>query len=71
MVLASYSIGEFLGSIIWGWIFDRFTMKFSMISCILTGFTGSILYAVGDYVSWGAYLVFAGRFIQGLWTGGQ
>lgn len=46
-------------------------MKFSMISCILTGFTGSILYAVGDYVSWGAYLVFAGRFIQGLWTGGQ
>lgn len=53
-------------------------MKFSMISCILTGMAGSLLYAFGDYckfcnvlVTWGAYLVFAGRFIQGLWTGGQ
>ena len=24
-----------------------------------------------NLVTWGSYLIFAGRFIQGLWTGGQ
>jgi len=71
LVLAMYSIGEFLGSIIWGYIYDATSMRFSLVSCILTGFLGSIFYAFGDYFSHGHWLVLVGRFIQGLWTGGQ
>jgi ceroid-lipofuscinosis MFS transporter 7 len=72
LVLAIYSIGEFLGSIIWGYIYNASSMKFSMYTCIAAGFIGSLLYSVGGYfVPWGKWLVFAGRFIQGLWTGGQ
>jgi ceroid-lipofuscinosis MFS transporter 7 len=71
-VLAIYSIGEFLGSIIWGYIYNASSMKFSLYSCIAAGFIGSILYSMGGYfIPWGKWLVFVGRFIQGLWTGGQ
>jgi MFS family permease len=71
-VLAIYSIGEFLGSIAWGYIYNASSMKFSLYTCIFSGFLGSILYSLGGYfVPWGKWLVFAGRFIQGLWTGGQ
>jgi MFS family permease len=71
-VLAIYSIGEFLGSIAWGYIYNASSMKFSLYTCIFAGFLGSILYSLGGYfVPWGKWLVFAGRFIQGLWTGGQ
>lgn len=72
MVLAIYSIGEFIGAIIWGYIYNASSMKFSMYTCVAAGFLGSILYSIGGYwPSWGKWLVFAGRFVQGLWTGGQ
>jgi MFS transporter, ceroid-lipofuscinosis neuronal protein 7 len=72
MVLAVYSIGELLGAILWGYIYNASSMKFSLYSCIVTGFIGSILYSMGGYfIPWGKWLVFLGRFIQGLWTGGQ
>jgi ceroid-lipofuscinosis MFS transporter 7 len=71
-VLAIYSIGEFFGAIMWGYIYNASSMKFSLYSCIICGFIGSILYSMGGYfIPWGKWLVFAGRFIQGLWTGGQ
>ena len=54
------------------------------MTCILTGLVGSFIYGIGAYckcslvhsnahdlVSFGAWLVFIGRFLQGLWTGGQ
>lgn len=72
MVLAIYSIGEFIGAIIWGYIYNASSMKFSMYTCIAAGFIGSLLYSFGGYfIPWGKWLVFAGRFVQGLWTGGQ
>ncbi|CAI2363709.1 unnamed protein product [Moneuplotes crassus] len=72
MVLAIYSIGEFLGSIIWGYVHNASSMKFSLYTCIGAGFVGSLLYSFGGYfIGWGKWLVFLGRFIQGLWTGGQ
>jgi len=72
LVLATYSIGEFFGAIIWGYIYNASSMKFSLYSCIAAGFIGSIVYSMGGYfIPWGKWLVFAGRFIQGLWTGGQ
>ena len=71
-VLAIYSIGEFLGSILWGYIYNASSMKFSMYTCIGAGFIGSLFYSFGGYfLGWGKWLVFIGRFIQGLWTGGQ
>lgn len=72
LVLAIYSIGEFFGAIIWGYIYNASSMKFSLYTCIAAGFVGSILYSMGGYfIPWGKWLVFLGRFIQGLWTGGQ
>ena len=72
LVLAIYSIGEFLGSIIWGYIYNASSMKFSLYTCIFAGFIGSLFYSIGGYFpSGGQWLVFVGRFIQGLWTGGQ
>lgn len=71
-VLAIFSIGEFLGSITWGYIYNSHSMRFSLYTCISAGLLGSILYSLGGYFTpWGKWLVFAGRFIQGLWTGGQ
>lgn len=71
-VLAIYSIGEFLGSIVWGYVYNASSMKFSLYTCISAGFIGSLLYSFGGYfLTWGQWLVFLGRFIQGLWTGGQ
>lgn len=71
-VLAIYSIGEFLGSIIWGYIYNASSMKFSLYTCIAAGFIGSLFYSIGGYfIHGGQWLVFIGRFIQGLWTGGQ
>lgn len=71
-VLAIYSIGEFLGAIAWGYIYNASSMKFSLYTCIGTGLAGSILYSLGGYfIPGGKWLVFVGRFIQGLWTGGQ
>lgn len=47
-------------------------MRFSLYTCISAGLVGSILYSLGGYFTpWGKWLVFLGRFIQGLWTGGQ
>lgn len=72
LVLAIYSIGEFLGSIVWGYVYNASSMKFSLYTCITAGFIGSLLYSFGGYfLGWGKWLVFLGRFIQGLWTGGQ
>lgn len=72
LVLAIYSVGEFLGSILWGYVYNASSMKFSLYTCIAAGFIGSIMYSMGGYfLPWGKWLVFAGRFIQGLWTGGQ
>ena len=72
LVLAIYSIGEFFGAVLWGYIYNASSMRFSLYTCIGAGFVGSILYSLGGYfIPWGKWLVFLGRFIQGLWTGGQ
>ena len=71
-VLFIYSFGEFVGAIVWGYIYNATSMKFSLYSCILTGFAGSIIYSLGGYFpGYGKWLVALGRLLQGLWTGGQ
>eukprot|EP00340_Litonotus_pictus_P002924 CAMPEP_0170513590 /NCGR_PEP_ID=MMETSP0209-20121228/104_1 /TAXON_ID=665100 ORGANISM="Litonotus pictus, Strain P1" /NCGR_SAMPLE_ID=MMETSP0209 /ASSEMBLY_ACC=CAM_ASM_000301 /LENGTH=242 /DNA_ID=CAMNT_0010797343 /DNA_START=1 /DNA_END=725 /DNA_ORIENTATION=+ len=71
-VLAIYSIGEFFGAIIWGYVYNKFSATTSLYSAIFLGFLGSVLYSAGGYfIPEGKWLVFAGRFVQGLWTGAQ
>eukprot|EP00573_Skeletonema_grethae_P011799 CAMPEP_0201700996 /NCGR_PEP_ID=MMETSP0578-20130828/30856_1 /ASSEMBLY_ACC=CAM_ASM_000663 /TAXON_ID=267565 /ORGANISM="Skeletonema grethea, Strain CCMP 1804" /LENGTH=534 /DNA_ID=CAMNT_0048188201 /DNA_START=42 /DNA_END=1646 /DNA_ORIENTATION=- len=80
--VASYSIGEMVGSIAIGSFYEYATQTFalgrgprvSIIMCICFGIVGSVLYASASWVesSYTAqYFIVAGRFLQGLWTGGQ
>ena len=71
-VVSIYSVGEFLGSIIWGYIFNSFSMKFSLYSWITLGLIGSVIYSTAYNVKpEGKWIVFLGRLIQGIWTGAQ
>jgi len=81
-VVASYSIGEMIGSLAIGNFYEFATHAFSlgrgprysMIMCICFGIVGSTLYASAAWVdsSYTAqYFIVAGRFLQGVWTGGQ
>jgi MFS family permease len=49
-VFAIYSVGELIGSVLWGYIYNWTSMKTSMITCVLTGLLGSITYASAIYI---------------------
>uniref|UniRef100_A0A6U4JKV3 Major facilitator superfamily (MFS) profile domain-containing protein n=1 Tax=Phaeomonas parva TaxID=124430 RepID=A0A6U4JKV3_9STRA len=77
-VVAVYSGGEILGSLVFGWIYEKSFQvlpggqgpRLSMISCIVVGLVGSAMYVVADWIE-SPWLVFWARGVQGLWTGGQ
>jgi MFS family permease len=74
LTLSIYSVGEFIGSILFGVIFKRFSHnpKAVLMSCIFTGLLGAILFVLAGLPSlMSPWLAFAGRLVQGLWTGGQ
>ena len=73
LVLLIYSLGEFAGSLFFGYLHNYCTTKSSFLNCIGTGFLGSVFYFLADYVGdgGGLWLIFVGRMLQGLWTGGQ
>ena len=67
-----YSLGEFVGSIVWGYVYNSTSMKFSLLSWIFTGFAGSAVYSLGGYFpNFGKWLIILGRMLQGIWTGAQ
>jgi len=80
--VASYSVGEMIGSVAIGSFYEFATLKFalgrgpkwSMIISISFGVVGSALYACAGWVE-SSYLaevfIVGGRFLQGVWTGGQ
>eukprot|EP00986_Skeletonema_menzelii_P000596 scaffold162_cov143-Skeletonema_menzelii.AAC.15 len=81
--VASYSIGEMIGSVAIGSFYEYTTRTFalgrgpriSMIMSILFGIVGSALYASAGWIDGNRYIaqyfIVAGRFLQGAWTGGQ
>ena len=80
--VASYSIGEMIGSVAIGSFYEYTTRAFalgrgpriSMIMSICFGIVGSALYATAGWVGnryIAQYFIVAGRFLQGAWTGGQ
>jgi MFS family permease len=80
--VASYSVGEMIGSIAIGSFYEFATHTFalgvgprySMIMCIFFGLVGSGLYTAAGWVessSMAEFFIVAGRFLQGVWTGGQ
>ena len=80
--VASYSIGEMIGSIAIGSFYEYATQTFalgrgprqSMIISICFGIVGSALYAAAGWVEnshTAQVFIVTGRLLQGIWTGGQ
>ena len=80
--VASYSVGEMIGSVAIGTFYEYATQRFavgrgprwSLIMCTLFGIVGSALYAAAGWVgseNLAENFIVAGRFFQGVWTGGQ
>ena len=80
--VASYSVGEMIGSVTIGSFYEFATHAFapgvgprcSIILCICFGLVGSALYSAAGWIQ-SSYMaqcfIIAGRFLQGVWTGGQ
>jgi len=76
-VVCIYSIGEMVGSLLFGWFYN-ISLKYdrtrgpTYVLClgISLGIVGSIMYLVAGIV-YEPKLVFYGRLLQGIWTGAQ
>ncbi|KAL7456636.1 hypothetical protein ACHAWC_010857 [Mediolabrus comicus] len=80
--VASYSVGEMIGSVAIGTFYEHATKTYalgrgpriSLIMCTIFGICGSALYAAAAWVvteGIAENFIVAGRFLQGVWTGGQ
>lgn len=77
-VVSVYAIGEMIGSVMFGWLYERLVDRLAggagpraaMLSCIAVGIVGSAMYVTADWVN-SKWMVFWARAVQGLWTGGQ
>lgn len=72
-VVASYSVGEAVGALFLGCLTGSLSTRHAMIAATAVGATGSILYAAAERFPTGGlglWLIFVGRFAQGMWTGG-
>ena len=79
-IVAAYSFGEAIGSLAFGaWYGAGHTSaKTCIIACMLVGLVGSCMYFAAGFPCFlddphgsGPWLLLSGRFVQGLWTGGQ
>lgn len=72
-VLFIYSFGELIGSIVFGYIYSICSAKNSFTVCVVIGMVGSAMYVAADYFEGdlSLWLIFTGRLLQGLWTGGN
>lgn len=82
-VVASYSVGEMVGSVVIGHIYEYTSTKFETVGlgpkltlmlCMILGVIGSALYAVAGWIEnedAAKWSLLCARVIQGLWTGGQ
>ena len=74
VTVSIYSIGEAVGSIVFGVVYKRWAHKPKavLMGCILTGLLGSLLFLFAGLPGMlSPWLAFGGRLVQGLWTGGQ
>mmetsp|Transcript_11099 Transcript_11099/g.22109 ORF Transcript_11099/g.22109 Transcript_11099/m.22109 type:complete len:490 (+) Transcript_11099:185-1654(+) len=74
--VAVYSVGEMVGAMLFGKVYEWMTVhyragaKSTLLMCIGLGMAGSALYVLGDVVT-SPNMIFLGRALQGLWTGGK
>ena len=74
--VAIYSVGEMVGAMLFGKVYERMTVhyesgaKTTLLMTIMFGMVGSAFYVLGDVVS-SPNMIFLGRALQGLWTGGK
>lgn len=72
-VVASYSIGEAIGALLFGAISTSTSTTAVMLIATVLGAAGSILYFIAELFPTqhiGPWLILVGRFSQGMWTGG-
>jgi hypothetical protein len=82
-VVSLYSVGEMMGSASIGIFYEYATRTYkvegrgprvSLLMCAVFGIVGSMLYAAAGWID-DAYVarqcILWGRFLQGIWTGGQ
>lgn len=73
-VVAFYSVGEAIGAVYFGRMADRLSTRYVMLVATGCGLVGSTLYVLAEAFpkgGLGPWLVFVGRFAQGMWTGGS
>lgn len=73
LVVSFYSVGEGIGAILFGSIAPHYRTRTVMVWATIVGAFGSALYATAALwprAGVGAWMIFLGRFSQGLWTGG-
>jgi len=77
-VVSIYAVGELIGSIAFGRLYDLAGRhvpggngpKVALAATIVVGMIGSAMYVAAEWYS-SPWLVFFGRAVQGLWTGGK
>jgi MFS family permease len=73
MVLCFYSIGEFIGSLGFGFLHDLLSTKNNITICASIGLVASAIFFTADFFSGDLVfgMLFFSRFLTGLWAGGQ
>lgn len=73
-ILMANNVGEIVGALVFGVLYNKASTKTSLLSSILVGLLGCAFYilsiAMGENLLPVPSLI-AGRFLQGMWTGGQ
>ena len=78
LIVATYSVGEGVGSLLLGALSNHIGTKRTMQLCATSSFVGSVSYALADVIyhhlgaaSVAPYVVLFGRAMQGMGSGGQ
>ena len=66
LIIAAYSMGEIIGSLLWGRLVPVFNAKIVFICLTVLGFSGNLFYALAE----DSWMILVGRLLMGLMTGG-
>lgn len=72
-ILSSFSFGEVLGAMIFGFLSDKFSTKSTLLTTLFIGLFGIILSLIATFwhPSFKIPIICAARFFQGMWNGGE
>ena len=72
-ILASFSVGEVIGAILFGCLTDKYSTKSTLLLCLFIGLLGTLLSLLASLSDLNLKMtgIFIGRFLQGMWNGGE